>query len=364
MLICNVVGARPNFMKLAPVMKEIEKRSIKQILLHTGQHYDDKMSQVFFDELELPHPDIYLEAGSDTYTRQISKIMIGFENVCIAKKPDLVIVSGDVNSTLATTLVCSNLKIPVAHIESGLRSFDRNMPEEINRIVTDYLSDLLFTTEQSANENLKKEGISEDKIYFVGNCMIDSLYKYLQKAISKQPWLDFKLTPYEYAILTLHRTSNVDNHETLIRLSSIVNEISTYLPIVFPMHPRVSKNIKLCDIHFRKDVRLCEPLSYLNFIGLLAKTKFVLTDSGGIQEETTAINVPCLTLRENTERPSTVALGTNRIVGTDRNKIVVSVNEILDGKFCKGNLPPLWDGNAAKRVVDTIESWWDKLGDI
>ena len=364
MLICNVVAARPNFIKMATVIKELKRRKFNQILVHTGQHYDDKMSQVFFDELDLPSPDIYLEVGSDTHAIQTAKIMMGFEKFCNEKKLDMVIVPGDVNSTLAVALVCSKLQIPVAHIEAGLRSFDKNMPEEINRICTDHISELLFTTEQSANENLKKEGIPKEKIHFVGNCMVDSLYRYLSQSISKHAWTDYGVEPTEYAILTLHRPSNVDNYNAMDNLISIINEISIFLPfpIIFPVHPRTKKNIELWDIRINNNVKLCEPLSYLNFIGLMANARFVLTDSGGIQEETTALDVPCLTLRENTERPSTVVLGTNKIVGTNRDKIIASVKEILCSKFRLGTLTPLWDGYAATRVVNIIELWWNKRG--
>jgi len=355
-LICNVVGARPNFMKMAPVINEMRRRGFNQVLVHTGQHYDEKMSEVFFNELNLPRPDVYLGVGSDTHARQTARIMTEFETFCFEKKPGLVIVGGDVNSTLAAALAASKLCIPVAHIEAGLRSFDRSMPEEINRILTDHISDFLFTTEQSANDNLIKEGIPQEKIYFVGNCMIDTLKEHLMHAIEQQPWTTFNLEPEGYALLTLHRPSNVDIYEVMANLTSIINEIALSLPVIFPVHPRTKKNIESWNIRIDNRVILCEPLPYLNFLGLMAKARFVLTDSGGIQEETTALGIPCLTLRSNTERPSTVILGTNRIVGTNRNEILSSVDEILSGNFHKGGLPPLWDGRAAERIVAVIEA--------
>lgn len=356
MLICNVVGARPNFIKMAPVINEMRRRGLNQVLVHTGQHYDERMSKVFFSELDLPQPDVYLGVGSDSHARQTARIMIEFEKFCLEKKPNIVVVGGDVNSTLAAALSASKLCIPVAHIEAGLRSFDRRMPEEINRILTDHISDFLFTTEQSANENLIKEGISQEKIYFVGNCMIDSLNKHLVKAIERKPWIKFGIGPIGYALLTLHRPSNVDIPEEMSQLVSIINEISLRLPVIFPVHPRTKKNIELWNIRFNSGVIICEPLPYLDFLGLMAKSRFVLTDSGGIQEETTVLRVPCLTLRSNTERPITVTMGTNRVIGTDRNKILNAVDEILSGGINRGNLPPLWDGYAAKRVVDVVES--------
>jgi len=332
------------------------RRGLRQMLIHTGQHYDEKMSKVFFDELDMPAPDVYLGIGSGSHAHQTARVMMEFEKICFEEKPELVIAAGDVNSTMAVALVASKLCIPVAHLESGLRSFDRAMPEEINRVVTDHLSEILFTTEQSANENLIKEGIQKEKIHFVGNCMIDTLFSHVEKAISQSPWVNFDFEPNAYALLTLHRPSNVDDHETLARFTVIVNEIAKGIPVIFPVHPRTKKHIETWQIPFDENVRLCEPLPYLDFLGLMAKARFVLTDSGGIQEETTALGVPCLTLRANTERPSTVLQGTNRLVGTDRNRIIAAVKEILLGRWSKGNKPPLWDGQAAQRVVDVIES--------
>lgn len=357
MLVCSVVGARPNFMKIAPIVHELQHRKISNILVHTGQHYDDNMSKVFFEELNLPQPDIYLGVGADTHARQTAKIMIAFEEVCHQYRPDLVIVVGDVNSTLAAAITASKLSIPIAHVEAGLRSFDRTMPEEINRIVTDHLSELLFTTEPSANENLIREGINKSRIYYVGNCMVDTLLKHIELAEKRAPWLIFGLKPGEYALLTLHRPSNVDNPTTLRQLIDVINEISDFLPILFPVHPRTRQRLIQWNIPIAPTVQLSEPLPYLTFLGLMAKAKYVLTDSGGIQEETTALGIPCLTLRWNTERPITCVVGTNRLVGQDPEKIRQSVKTILAGEWPSGQRPPLWDGQASKRIVDVIQLW-------
>lgn len=357
MLVCNVVGARPNFMKIAPIVHELRRRSISQILVHTGQHYDASMSKVFFEELGLPKPDIYLGVGSDTHARQTARIMIAFEEVCQQHRPDLVVVGGDVNSTLAAALVAAKLHIPVAHVEAGLRSFDRTMPEETNRVVTDHLSELLFTTEVSANENLRREGITEERVHFVGNCMVDTLMKYVDVAVQRSPWQIFGVESANYALLTLHRPSNVDDRGMLESLMGAINEISYRLPVLFPVHPRTCERLAQWKIQMAPSVNLCEPLPYLTFLGLMAKALFVLTDSGGIQEETTVLNVPCLTLRSNTERPITVTGGTNRLAGTDPKRILQGVEEILDGKWPSRKIPALWDGQAGRRIVDVIEAW-------
>jgi UDP-N-acetylglucosamine 2-epimerase (non-hydrolysing) len=357
MLICNVVGARPNFMKIAPIVHELQRRRLPQILVHTGQHYDANMSQVFFDELGLPRPDVYLDIGSDTHARQTARIMMAFEEICNQHKPDLVIVSGDVNSTLAAALVASKLEIPVAHVEAGLRSFDRTMPEEINRVLTDHVSDFLFTTEASGDDHLREEGISPEKIYFVGNCMVDSLLAHVNAALRQASWERFSLQPGGYALLTLHRPSNVDERENLAPLIEVINEISQQLPVLFPVHPRTRSRMNDWGIAVAPTVLLEDPLPYLTFLGLMAKAKFVLTDSGGIQEETTVLSVPCLTLRWNTERPVTITSGTNRLVGTDKAKIRACVADILAGNWQMGERPPLWDGQASRRVVDVIEKW-------
>jgi UDP-N-acetylglucosamine 2-epimerase (non-hydrolysing) len=283
--------------------------------------------------------------------------MVAFEKICMENSFDLVVVGGDVNSTAACTIVAAKLGIPVAHVEAGLRSFDRTMPEEINRIITDHLSELLFTTEESANRNLQREGIAKEHIYFVGNCMIDSLTKYIEAARRKSPWQMFGVEPKGYGLLTLHRPSNVDKREDLTLIIHMVNEVSQRIPIVFPIHPRTRNRITTFGLNLSPSVILCDPLPYLQFLGLLAHAQFVLTDSGGIQEETTALHVPCLTLRHNTERPITLHCGTNRLVGTDVREIHKSVDDIFAGKWPVGNQPPLWDGNTALRIADIIETW-------
>jgi len=344
-------------MKMAPVIKEMHSRGIDHILVHTGQHYDTNMSQVFFDDLDIPKPDIFLNIEAATHTQQTARIMMAFEEVCMENQFDLIVMGGDVNSTLAVALVAAKMHIPLAHIESGLRSFDRDMPEEINRVVTDHLSTLLFTTEESANVNLKREGIDADKCHFVGNCMVDSLLKNVDLAVSRSPWDVFDLAPGSYSLLTIHRPSNVDDPEKLKHLVDIVNEVSNSIRVLFPVHPRTRKHLVEWKIDTSQSVIVCDPLPYLSFLGLMSKAGFVLTDSGGIQEETTVLGVPCLTLRENTERPITVTEGTNRIVGADRRLILNAVNEIVNGNWHSGNCPDLWDGNAGVRIGDVIESW-------
>ncbi len=357
MLICNVVGARPNFMKMAPLIEALAARNMTQLLVHTGQHYDQAMSQVFFDELGMPRPDIHLEVGSDNQARQTAKIMVGFDEVCEQRRPDLVVVAGDVNSTVASALVAAKRGILVAHVEAGLRSGDRGMPEEINRIVTDHLADLLFTTEASGNENLKKEGIAAEKIHFVGNCMVDTLLKHKDTAVSRQPWIGHGLEPGKYVLLTLHRPSNVDDTGKLRQIMQTVAQIAEVMPVLFPVHPRTRNCIMQLQLGAIAGVQLCDPLPYLAFVGLMAKARVVLTDSGGIQEETTALNVSCLTLRRNTERPVTVTNGTNRLVGDDAATILTAFQEVLRHSPGEIHQPPLWDGAAAVRTAAVIAAW-------
>jgi UDP-N-acetylglucosamine 2-epimerase (non-hydrolysing) len=351
----NVVGARPNFMKMAPVVMELKRRAIPQKLVHTGQHYDRAMSKVFFEELGMPEPDVYLGVGSGTHAQQTARVLIAIEEDCARSKPAVVVVAGDVNSTVAGALAASKLGIPVAHVEAGLRSFDRTMPEELNRVVTDHLSDLLFTTEESGNRNLRSEGIGNDKIRFVGNCMVDSLRLHQQQALKKKPWDNLGLDANDYALLTLHRPSNVDGEPRLAELLGLASRITERLPVLFPVHPRTRD--KIAKRRLPAMLRLLEPLPYIEFLGLMARAKFVLTDSGGIQEETTALQIPCLTLRRNTERPSTVQLGTNELVGDDLDGAEQMIERIVRGEWKKGVVPPLWDGRAAPRLVDGIEAF-------
>ena len=385
--ILSVVGARPNFMKIAAICEAIREYnttnnslSIEHVLVHTGQHYDANMSDMFFNDLELPTPNLFLGVGSGSHSVQTAKIMESFEKVLLAEKPDIVIVVGDVNSTVACALVtkktCWTTQterdfIPkLVHVEAGLRSFDRTMPEEVNRIVTDALSDVLFTTEESANENLKREGVSEDKIHFVGNVMIDTLLRYRTKAKESTILKDLQLYdndgPKPYAILTLHRPANVDDHGTLSKMLDAFLQISRDLPLVFPAHPRTLKQIQEADLgdyfvdHFidrpepwdsRVRIRLLPPLGYLDFLKLMSLAQVVLTDSGGIQEETTILGVPCITLRDKTERPVTLTRGTNVLVGSDCKKIIEEFTRVVRGQREIPSAPQLWDGHAARRII-------------
>jgi UDP-N-acetylglucosamine 2-epimerase (non-hydrolysing) len=312
------------------------------------------MSDVFFEALGLPQPDSHLGVGSGSHADQTARVMIGFEKLCLENKPDLVVVAGDVNSTLACALVAAKLLIPVAHVESGLRSFDRSMPEEINRILTDHVASLLFTTEQSGNENLRREGIALERIHFVGNPMIDSLRSHIDKAVAGRPWERFGLQPGRYGLVTLHRPANVDDPEVFADMVSALAEISLEVPLLFPVHPRTRQQIEKRGIPDGA-MMLVEPLGYVEFLGLMAKSRLVLTDSGGIQEETTALGVPCVTLRLNTERPVTIELGTNRLAGVSKPDIINAAREALSRAGEDRGLPPLWDGQAAGRILDVIE---------
>ena len=360
--VINVVGARPNFMKVAPIVAAMKRRPhrFQPLVVHTGQHYDVSMSDSFFTDLELPNPDAYLGVGSGSHAVQTATVMERFEPVVIEGKPDWVLVVGDVNSTLACALVCVKLGIKVAHVEAGLRSRDRTMPEEINRLLTDQIADLLFTPSQDADQNLLAEGIPPERIRFVGNVMIDSLVKNLERAKQSIIKTQLGLSERTYAVLTLHRPSNVDNKETFEGILDALETISHSLPIIFPVHPRARKTIADLGLSARlnsiPNLRLIDPLGYLDFLNLYSTARLVLTDSGGIQEETTSLGIPCLTLRQNTERPVTVELGTNVIVGTDTQKIVTAANAALNGssKNRTGQLP-LWDGHTAERIVDVLE---------
>lgn len=357
--IINVVGARPNFMKIAPIQRVMDTKSdIETVLVHTGQHYDEKMSKLFFTDLQLPEPDVYLNVGSASHAVQTARIMIEFEQVMLKEKPDLVIVVGDVNSTAACSLVASKLHTKVAHVEAGLRSFDRRMPEEINRMVTDAISDFLFVTEQSGLDNLKNEGIGDSKVHFVGNCMIDSLVHFLDKAKSSKIKNDLHVETGNYVLVTMHRPSNVDVKENFSRLMDAFNQIQRDIPIVFPIHPRSRKMIREFGLEEKvkgmKNLTLLDPLGYLDFLNLMQHAKLLLTDSGGIQEETTYLGIPCITMRENTERPVTIDVGTNVLVGSDMDKILRETKQIISGNGKNGRIPDLWDGHAAERIVDII----------
>lgn len=356
----NIVGARPNFMKIAPIQRQMNADSaITPFLVHTGQHYDERMSKFFFDDLQLPQPDVYLGVGSGSHATQTAKVMVEFETLCQNEKPDWVVVVGDVNSTLACSLVAAKQGIPVAHVEAGLRSFDRAMPEEINRIVTDALSDLLFTSEESGNRHLAHEGIAEEKVHFVGNVMIDSLLHFGELA-SRSPILEqLEVGPKSYALVTLHRPSNVDDRDNLCQILKAFEEIQQELPIIFPIHPRTRKTLDKFElgklISGMPNLRLIPPAGYLDFMQLTRNARFVMTDSGGIQEETTVLGIPCMTLRENTERPVTVTLGTNEIVGNQKHSIINAARRILNGQWKNGTTPPLWDGQTAARIVEVFK---------
>ena len=345
------MGTRPNFVKIAPVYSACSRRNLSQIIVHTGQHYDSKMSAVFFKELGLPNPDINLRVGAGTHAEQTANILLRFEKVIPKLRPDIVIVYGDVNSTIAAALVCAKLSVPVAHVEAGLRSFDRSMPEEINRLLTDQIADILFTTSVDANENLLREGISRNKIYFVGNVMIDTLLKFLPLTRKMQS----NKYPAHYALVTLHRPSNVDNNVTLRNIFESLIRISHKLPIIFPVHLRTRQRIDcLSRLKNSRSLYLIKPQKYTEFLYLEKNATVVITDSGGVQEETTFLMKPCLTLRSNTERPITINIGTNILVGTDSRVLEQEIDAILAGKLKTGGIPPLWDGHAADRIADIL----------
>jgi UDP-N-acetylglucosamine 2-epimerase (non-hydrolysing) len=351
--VMHVVGARPNFPKIAPIMAEMGKypNLFCQVLVHTGQHYDYNMSQIFFENLEMPLPDEYLNIGSDSHAAQTAQIMTKFEPVVLKGKPDWVIVAGDVNSTLACTLVCSKLGTPVAHIEAGLRSNDRSMPEEINRLVTDRLSDLLFTPSRDASENLLREGTPPEKIHFVGNVMIDTLVKMLPAAQKRSALAKFGLTSNSYVLATLHRPANVDNPSVLMEIMAALGELSRTMPALFPVHPRTQRRIRSAKCLRYPNVIMVSPLGYIDFLVLMKNAALVLTDSGGIQEETTFLRVPCLTIRPNTERPITVQRGTNRLANPVCSEIVSAAGKARETDYSQLAQPELWDGNAAQRIV-------------
>lgn len=359
--IVGVVGARPNFMKIAPLAARLRRdpESFEFILVHTGQHYDHGMNGVFFQELGIPEPDVHLGVGSASHAEQTARIMLGFERVLFDLKPGLVIVVGDVNSTVAASLVASKMGIGLAHVEAGLRSHDRRMPEEINRIVTDTLSDLLFTPSRQADRNLLDEGVPQSRICLVGNIMIDTLVNHLRLAGKQRVVESMGLEPGNYCLVTLHRPSNVDNSAVLEEIIDALIRVAEILPVVFPVHPRTRKMLSASGLleRLEKDsaVRLVEPLGYLDFLALMKSAKLVFSDSGGIQEETTYLRIPCLTLRENTERPETIEQGTNILVGHDGGRIYQEALKIIEGRGKKGGELEFWDGKVAERIAEELK---------
>jgi UDP-N-acetylglucosamine 2-epimerase (non-hydrolysing) len=358
--VLHVVGARPNFMKVAPIHRAIAERGkLRQRLIHTGQHYDVNMSDVFFSDLKLPAPDVHLGAGSGSHAQQTAKVMVELERICARERPDLISVVGDVNSTLASALVAAKALIPLAHVEAGLRSYDRTMPEEVNRVVTDRLADVLLTPSPDADENLRREGVDESRIFFVGNVMIDSLLAFKAKAEALPTLQTMGLEPKRYVVCTMHRPSNVDVPATFTALLDVLGEISRTVPVIFPVHPRTRKAISEASLDARltssPELRLVEPMGYLEFLSLISRAGLILTDSGGLQEEATVLSVPCLTLRENTERPITVSVGTNVVVGRDPERIKAEAIKVLSGRGKKGRIPERWDGRAAGRIAEIFE---------
>lgn len=355
-----VVGARPNYMKVAPVWRALDRRAeVSKQLVHTGQHYDENMSKVFFDDLKLPRPDVYLGVGSGSHGAQTGKVMTEMEKVLASERPDLLIVVGDINSTMASALVAVKMGIPVAHVEAGLRSFDRTMPEEINRMVTDAVASILFTTEPGAERNLLREGVAKDKIHFVGNVMIDSLKLYRPMADKSAVLEELSLVAGGYGLVTLHRPSNVDDPSLLKEILGALIELGAVCPLVFPAHPRTTKIINDNKIEVPAErLRILDPIGYLDFVKLMTHARIVITDSGGIQEETTVLDVPCLTIRENTERPITIEIGTNRLVGPKAERIVDAGREVLTKKQPGGKVPELWDGKAAQRIAQVIDEYF------
>jgi UDP-N-acetylglucosamine 2-epimerase (non-hydrolysing) len=366
--IANIVGARPNFMKMAPLLREMRRHpGIQASLIHTGQHYDDAMAGRFFQDLELPPPDVSLEVGSGSHAYQTGEVMKRLDPVLNELRPHVVVVVGDVNSTLAGAVTAAKLGIPVAHVEAGLRSFDRSMPEEINRLLTDAISDYLFVTEESGRENLLREGVDGSKIHMVGNVMIDSLEQCRHVWEQSDILGRLGLTRGEYGVVTLHRPSNVDDPATLRGLLKALTEISRRTPLVFPVHPRTRQRLEAMEAGTELSgpdrLRYVAPLGYLDFIGLVAGSRLALTDSGGLQEETTALGVPCLTLREQTERPITVTKGTNQVVGTSPGQIVTEAFRLLAAPRPSMPRPPLWDGQAARRIVAILSNAGGAAGD-
>jgi len=360
MIIDLIAGARPNFMKIAPIIHVlIANNNLNFRLIHTGQHYDQNMSRVFFEELEIPDPDINLLAGGGIQAEQTAAIMIGYEKVLLAEKSDLCLVVGDVTSTMACSIVAQKMCIPVAHVEAGIRSGDWSMPEEINRMVTDSITNYFFTTSAIANENLKKTGVCSENIFFVGNTMIDTLIKNKPKFIQPAIWNQLNLKEKEYIVITLHRPANVDEETNLKVLIDEIIANTNELPLIFPVHPRTLKILNHTGVSHPR-LHLIEPLGYLEFNYLVEHSKAVITDSGGITEETTVMGIPCITLRDNTERPETITIGTNELIGTDPKAIKPAMELLFSGKWKKGSIPELWDGHAAERIVNCISNLFIK----
>lgn len=358
-LVYLVAGARPNFMKIAPIVRAIQTHGgLDYKIIHTGQHYDREMNEVFFEELGIPEPDVFMAAGGGSHAQQTAKIMVAFEELCQEQRPDAVLVVGDVNSTLACSIVAKKLNIPVAHVEAGLRSGDMTMPEEINRLVTDSISDWFFVTEPSGVEHLRREGKAESVIYYVGHVMVDNVLYQAEKLkntdTSGFETAAFKAANYRYGVVTLHRPSNVDSAEMMARIGGALREISTELPLIFPVHPRTRANLEKFGVDLGPNVTLVGPQAYMAFLNLWKDAVVVLTDSGGLQEETTALGVPCITIRENTERPVTVDEGSNVLAGTDPARIVGEARKVLRGDGKQGRRPLLWDGKAAERIVEIL----------
>lgn len=357
MRIALIAGARPNFMKIAPIIKALDEvrkngAQLQYRLIHTGQHYDDKLSKIFFEQLEIPDPDVNLGAGSGSQAEQTARIMIEFEKYLLENPVDLVVVVGDVTSTLACTIVAKKLNTKVAHVEGGIRSFDMTMPEEVNRLVTDSIADYFFTTSQVANDNLLRTGVAKTKIFFVGNTMIDTLQSNLPRAIQPALWRNAQLESRSYYVLTLHRPSNVDDPEKFSALMTAIDNVANG-KVIFPVHPRTRKNLDKVASSLTKIVPT-DPLSYLEFIYLLKEAKAVVTDSGGVQEETTVLGVPCITLRNNTERPETITVGTNELIGEAPERLISAFEKVDGGLWKHGGVPELWDGKAAKRIADIL----------
>ncbi len=354
-----IAGARPNFMKIAPIidaLKAAEKRggALRYRLIHTGQHYDRAMSGSFFEELGIPDPDINLEVGSGTQAEQTAAIMVAYEKVLLKEKSDLCLVVGDVTSTMACSIAARKLGVPVAHVEGGIRSGDWTMPEEINRVVTDSITNWFFTTSKTADDNLRRSGVTDDRIFFVGNTMIDTLLKQLPRLRQPACWESLALEPGKYFVVTLHRPANVDGEHQLLQLLQAIAEGTSGLPVVFPVHPRTAKSLRDLDSK-TPQLNYVDPLGYLEFNYLVKHARGVITDSGGITEETTVLGIPCLTLRDNTERPETITIGTNELIGTDPSKLSPALARLMAGQWKKGAIPPKWDGKAAARIVEHLE---------